>query len=291
MKIKNKRTYILPDQVHRVLVREENYNEQGHKLDDTEFDKDGDQITKSIYTYDAAGHLLNERLVGEEDSQVIEYSRNETGRITEAKTVYGDGSFERECIIYDAFTETHEHFDIDGELSEKSVLHYDANKKLVRSERADEMGELRVVEYEYDEKGLCTGQLIKDEEDGLVANVLFTYDEVGNLLEERMHDPDGDITRSRTNHYDENGNLTESEYIDEEQGVYRRYVNVYDEAGNVTESLEFWSEDSKPMVQVDYEYNEHGQETRAVSVDASRAGRSESSIVTIHEYEWEYFED
>ena len=131
------------------------YNDNGNRIEDNKYDKDGELTNKWKGKYDVNENLIEGKYYDEDGELSFKW-----------KFKYDDNGNLIESNGYDK----------DGELTSKYKSKYDVNGNLIESIRYDEDGELRIkLKFKYDDNGNQIEEKNYDEDGELENKYIYEY--------------------------------------------------------------------------------------------------------------------
>lgn len=150
-----------------------------------------------------------------------------------------------------------------GDVTGRSVYHYDEKNLLTGEETFDEDGNLEEkISFDRDEKGRIVCEYIHYLDD-TKDTIHYSYNEDGKLIRKTTITDDGETEREEIFKWD--GEILLSEEVIEEGETVRKNVYEYDENGNL---ISIDSEGADEDSHVENEYDEKGNRLKYLKYDA-----------------------
>ena len=217
------------------LYQVKEYNESGLLTHETEYKPNGLKEMEVIYEYDPQLHMLNKQTYYplEETLEKLVYVYDE-GRKIKEENYFGDDLFEILRYTYDekGNITSQVRTDDEGFEMEKQISEFDDKGRIIKQTYFTNEENDRIIEYSYDDLGLCTREMHQYPAKGTKETVENSFNELGKRTTSITKDEDGNIIGYMEVEYDDKMNPTR--LINETSGFYNsKTINEmeYDEQG------------------------------------------------------------
>jgi len=208
----NSKIYYCESHYNENFITHFKYNDNGNKIEESEYKFDGSLIRKYIYKYDDKGNRIEISQYKSDGSLGGKYicKYDDKGNKTERSWYKSDGSLDWKCICK---------YDYKGNEVERSWYKSDGSLDWTCIYKYDDNGN-KIEESEYKPDGQNEW---KD---------IFKYDDSGNNEGKSWHKSDGSFKEKKM--YNNHGDITEDEY--------NGYEYKYDKQGNWIEKITYKGE-------------------------------------------------
>jgi hypothetical protein len=245
------------------LYQVKEYNEAGLVTHETEYKPNGLKEMEITYEFDNQMRMAGKQTYYplEETLEKLVYIFDSEGRKVKEENYFGDDIFETLLYTYDS------HGNITGQVRgddegmelEKQVSEFDSSNRLVKQTNYTN-GEMdRIIDFEYNETGLCTREVHTYPEKESVETIEYSYNELGKRTTAITKDDEGYEIGYLEVEYDEKMNPVK--YISETSGFHNsKTINqiIYDEEGRAIDNEYFDMLNNFLMSKERIEYDENG---------------------------------